>query len=144
MAVPTLVRSGVTFTFHDGDVETVRVQTQTDLDWDALPISTPNSALLFDFSGVKKSISVSGELTNNGANTLSSGTAVTIDDQRKWLEQTINGNQSGVTFTSNYSSTWNGSSWISSKIYFASITFTDTVGKPNSLPFEITIYVGDV
>ena len=145
MATPTLTNdAGVTFTFGDGDCKTVITRLATMLDYDAMPVSTATSSLLYDLSGVTKVIEVSGELGNNGANKLSSGSAVTIDEQRKWLEQNMNGNQGVTIFTSNYGSSWDGASWISSRTLFSAISFSEETGNPNGLIFSLTLFVGDV
>ena len=142
--VVTLTTSGaVVFTFGAGDLESVQSNVSTDLDFDSMPGSTADSAMLFDFNGVKKTIRISGQLSNNGANKLSSGSAITINEQRQWLEKTLNGFQTALQFSSNYSSTWNGVSWLQSVILFSSVTFTEQIGSPSGLPFEITLFVGN-
>jgi hypothetical protein len=75
---------------------------------------------------------------------LTSGSAVTIDEQRKWLEKNIDGFQSGGVFVSDYTSTWNGSSWEDSRFMMAKIRFRQVEGKPAELAFNITLFVGDV
>ena len=140
---PIITKGGVTFTFNDGDVDEVRSVVSSELDHEAMPMMEAGSALLFDFSGVKKIISINGVLTDTGENTLSSGSAISIDEQRQWLEKIINGNQSGITFQSNYSSTYNGSSFVDSKCMKSGISFIEKEGMPNRLAFNITLFVGD-
>ena len=140
---PTITSAGVTFTFNDGDADEIRSVISSELDHEAMPMMEADAALLFDFSGVKKIISVNGVLTDTGENTLSSGSAITIDEQRQWLEKIINGNQSGITFQSTYSSTYNGSSFVDSKCMKSTITFIEKAGVPNRLAFNITLFVGD-
>lgn len=143
MAV-TIINSGVTFTFNEGDVTSINTRIVTSLDFDAMPGSTPDNALLFDFNGVSKVISFSGNLSNSGTTRTSTGSVVTLDEQRKWLEKNLNGLQSGSTFSSNYSSTWNGSSWINSKVLFGEVSFDEKEGNPLGLEFSINLYVGNV
>ena len=140
----TITKSGVTFTFNEGDVQDINTQISTELEHDAMPMMTADSALLFDFSGVKKIITISGSLTDNsGNNVLSSGSAITINEQREWLESLIDGGQSGITFSSNYSSTYNGSTFSDSNVLVDNIRFMEQVDKHNELGFNITLFVGD-
>jgi hypothetical protein len=141
--MPIITSAGVSFTFNDGDVDEVRSVISSELDHEAMPMMEANAALLFDFSGVKKIISVNGVLTDTGENVLSSGSAITINEQREWLEKIINGNQSGITFQSTYTSTYNGSSFVNSKCMKSTITFNERAGLPNRLSFNITLFVGD-
>jgi len=144
MTTPTIQVNGVTFTFNEGDCQTVESGLATDLDFEAMPNQTAFNSMLYDVNGVTKIIRVSGELSDHGTNTLSSGTAITINDQRKWLEQNINGSQLGGYFDSNYASTWNGSGWYQSRFMIASIRFTENAGNPTGLSFDIQLYIGDV
>lgn len=145
MTVPSFTNSaGVTFTFNNGDVQSVNSTLGANLDFDSMPGSPPTDSLLYDFNGVTKTIEISGELQDTGSNRLSSGTATTIDAQRKWLELNIAGFQEGATFISNYTSSWNGTSWINSRILFSNVRFNEETENPNVLPFTITIFVGDV
>ena len=137
-----IISGGVTFTFNDGDLEEIRSKVMSELDFSAMPGMTADAAMIFDFNGVSKTITINGVLTNTGNNTLSSGNAVTIDEQRQWLEKVLNGAQVGTTFTSNYSSTFNGSTFINSPVYFADVEFTERTDTPNALPFNINLYVG--
>ena len=145
MTIPSFtISTGAKFTFIDGDCEQITSGVSTDLDFDAMPGMTPDQAMLFDFNGVKKVITIKGRLSTNGSNVLNSGSAITIDEQRQWLEKNINGVQSGTLFKSNYTSTWNGSSFADSVVLFGSVTWDETTGDPNSLPFTIQIFVGNV
>lgn len=145
MAVPAIMdNTGVIFSFNDGDVEDIVITISTDLDFDAMPGMTPDAAMGYDFNGVKKIIEVTGTLTDTGNNRLDSGIAITIDDQRKWLEKIMNGQQAGSAFSSSYSSTWNGADWIASIILFGTISFNEKVGLPNGLPFRMSLFVCDV
>jgi hypothetical protein len=143
MAVTLTTLGGIVFTFGEGDIESIQCNIGTDLDFDSMPMMTADSAMLFDFNGVKKTIRASGQICNNGTDHISGvGSAVTIDEQRKALEAMLNGSQSGITFSSNYSSTYNGSTFIPSTILVSNIVFTEQTGNPNNLPFEMTLFVG--
>lgn len=144
MTAPIITIAGVQFTFTDGDCETIETAINSNLDFDAMPVSTPDGALLFDVNGTTKTITVRGNLSNNGSNHLSSGSAVTINEQRQWLEKNLNGNQVGGTWDSNYASTWDGVGWYASTIMFSQIRFTEQEGNPAGLNFEITLFVGSV
>ncbi len=145
MAVPTFTNSsGVVFTFNDGDSEGVECNIQANPDFDAMGLTPPTEAFLYDVNGAQKIITMRGNLSNSGTNRLSVGVAQTIDGQRKWLEQNINGNQSGLIFTSTYSSSWNGTGWIDSTVIMGNIRFMEREGNPNGLEFEITLLVGTI
>lgn len=140
--VVTITNSGVTFTFSEGEIKSVRSRIGANLDSDSMPASGPLNAMLMDFNGVIKTITVSGKLFNNGDTHLSIGSAATINSQRQWLEKIINGLQTASTFDSNYSSSWNGSSWVVSTILLGDIEFDEQEGLPLELPFTMTLIVG--
>ena len=132
------------FEFNDGDVDQIETSISNELDFEAMPGSPPSDAILFDFNGVTKVITVQGVLTDTGVTRITGDTVITIDEQRQWLEKALNGMQTGLTFTSNYSSTYNGATFVDSKCYKSVIRFTEITGKPFELPFTLTLFVGDV
>ena len=136
--------SNVTFTFSQGEVKSVEPVVSTQLDFDSMPSSDATGALMLDLSGVTKVIDVQGELFDDGTNHLSSGSAVTLDQQRQWLEAHLNGAQDGMTFTSNYSSTWNGSTFIPSRVMFSTFRHREEEGKPTVIPFQFVLFVGNI
>lgn len=140
----SITSNGVVYTFNDGNVENIRNRIYTNLDFDAMPSTPPDASMLYDFSGVSKIITVSGTITDTGNNTISTGTAITINEQRQWIEKHLNGTQSGVEFDSNYSSVFNGSTFVTPRVLFSTIDFNEEVGNPNGLPFTMTLFVGDV
>jgi len=144
VVVPQFILGGVTFTFNDGDVENIQSRLAANLDFDSMPLSTPDAAMLYDMNGVNKIISISGRLSNSGSTRTNTGTTTTIDEQRKWIEQNLNGNQNSGLFISNYTSTWDGTQWINSLFYIATVTWNEQTGDPSNLPFTIDLYVGDV
>ena len=141
---PTITISGVTFTFNDGDVEEVETIINTELDYEAMPMSAATNAMLYDFNGVTKNIRLTGVLTDTGENTLSTGSAISIDEQRQWLEKNINGFQNTIIFQSTYGSSFNGSSFVDSRCYKANIRFLEKTGEPNRCVFSMTLLVGGV
>ena len=143
MIAPAIVgNDGVTFTFNPGDVEEIISTISANVSHDSMPGSPPTNSLLLDTDGVKKVISLNGELTTASTTRTNSGSTVTIDEQRQWLEKQLNGNQSLCQFASTYSSSYNGSSFSNSSIMRAIVTFREKVDKPSSLPFEMTLFVG--
>jgi hypothetical protein len=139
---PTITMNGDTYTFQS--VDSIDVDVNCGLDFEGMPSSPPSDSILYDFNGVTKIINIEGRLIDTDENTLTSGSAVTIDEQRKWLEKNIDGFQSGGVFVSDYTSTWNGSSWEDSRFMMAKIRFRQVEGKPAELAFNITLFVGDV
>lgn len=141
---PKITIGANTFTFNDGDVEEIISSVTSELDHEPMPMSPPGHAMLFDFNGVGKNITVNGHLTE-ATETLVNGESITsIDEQRRWLESKINGAQAPLTFESNYTSTYNGSTFQNSKSYKSNITFTERTQEPNRLQFRIVLIVGDV
>lgn len=144
MAHTITISDGTAFTFNEGDVKNVRPRISTDLEFDSMPQEVASKAMLFDLSGVKKVITVTGELQDTNTNRLSTGTATTINQQRQWLEKNLNGTQSGALFDSPYCSTWNGIAWVISPVLFSVIEWSNEEGNPEGLPFQMVLFVGDV
>lgn len=137
-------RDGVIFTFNQGDVDEVETTIISEIDSEAMPLSPATEALLYDFNGVGKTINVRGKLSNTGTNRLNTGSAITINEQRQWLEKAINGFQSGLTFTSNYSSSFNGTNFVNSRCLKSTIRFIEKTNHPNELEFQINLLVGGI
>lgn len=144
MVVTLTISDGTVFTFNPGDVKNISIDLTADLDFDSMPQSLPKDAMLFDMNGVKKVINISGELQDTNTNRVSSGTVETINQQRQWLEKNLNGDQGGTLLDAPYTSSWNGTTWVVSPILFSSIRFNAEEGNPEGLPFQITLFVGDV
>ena len=145
MAAITITNSyGTVFTFSNGEVKNIECTISAQLDFDSMPMSTAPSAMLFDFNGITKVIDIQGELFNDGTNHTSAGSCITIDEQRQWLEGTMNGMQGGSVIASTYTSTWDGSSFISSRVLFSVFRHREEEGKPEQHPFQITLFVGSV
>lgn len=132
----TLTRTDLgTYTFDDGEVQSINETITATPDADPMPGSAPTGVLILDFNGSKKTLQIDGVLY--GAN------VAVILTKKQALEKFINGNQSLTTFTSNYSSqTWNGSSFESTKGVITRLTFTENTGNPNTLDFNISFTVG--
>lgn len=135
--------SGVTFTFLQGECKSVRSRVVADIDQTNIPGLGPSQSLLFDFSGVTKVIQIKGELWTDGTTRTSSGTTTTILQQKQWLEQNLNGLQTAVTFSSTYEAqTFDGSSYVPTKVMWGVIEFEERVGDVEELPFNATLLVG--
>lgn len=133
----------VTFTFADGEVDSVEPAISGDIDIIALPGAGPAAGLGFDFGGTTKTIRVRGKLFETPTSRTSSGTVTTILQQKQWLEQIVNGNQFSKTFTSDYDSqTYNGVSFVDTKVYMGNIRFPQKAGEPEWLDFEMELLVG--
>ena len=137
-----IVTSTEQFIFNDGDVEEVNIEVSSDLDFDPMPMDTANNALVYDLNGVKKMINIRGRLSNTGVTVVTGGSVISLDEQRQWLEKLLNGDQRGVNFYSNYSSTYNGSTFIPTPCYVSRISWGEVTGEPQSLKFEIAFVIG--
>ena len=135
---------GVTFTFQNSDIIKVQSIITGDIDHSTMPISGPMGAMGFDIAGGMKIIGVDGILTLASSTRTSTGTTTTILQQKQWLEAVINGNQSQVTFTSNYESKSYGSSFTNTKVIIQKLTFGEESGMPNEVPFTMNLIVAGV
>ena len=124
-----------TFTFTDGEVESIRSDITATPDADPMPGSAPTGVLIIDFNGSKKNINIIGKLV--GAN------VAAILTRKQNLEKFVNGNQTLTTFTSNYeSNSFNGSSFSTTRGVVTRIGFTEVTGNPNILEFNLSFVVG--
>ena len=144
MANPTIKNSNnVTFTFTAGEVRGVRSQTNADIEPTPFPGTGPANALNFDFNGPIKRININGVLFDDGTNHLDAGSAITILEQKQWLENNISGLQDGLTFASTYETqSFDGSSLTNTKVFVGNIAFDEQAGNPEQLPFTISFLVG--
>lgn len=135
--------SGVIFTFAPGEVASVRSGLAADVDQTALPASGPSDAFLFDFEGVRKVIQIKGALFLTDTTRTSTGSTKTILEQKQFLEKILDGSQSSVDFTSTYDTeTFDGSSFVQTKIMWGGIEFEEIAGDVEELPFTATLLVG--
>lgn len=147
MVSVTITNSSDTFTFGNGEVSSIVEEITAQPDSIPMPASPPASTILLDLGGATKKITVSGILFDDGTDRLNTGTAIILLDQKRWLEGLIDGAQSTVTFTSNYSSkTSDGnstpSSWPNTEVVVSNLRFTETEGKPNEIEFTMTLMAG--
>ncbi len=135
--------AGVIFTFSPGEISSLRSGLSADIDHTAFPASGPSTAFLFDFEGVRKVIQITGALFDNGTNRTDSGTTITILAQKQFLEKALDGAQGSVDFNSTYDAqTFDGSSFVQTKVMWGSINFEEIAGDVEELPFTATLFVG--
>ena len=137
--------SGVTFTFEEGEINTVSPELIADLDHSPMPISGPMGSMLFDISGVTKVILVSGQLIESSSTRTSTGTTTTILQQKQWLESLMNGNQTRVTFTSNYElESYGSNEFKDTTVMVQRLNFTEESANPQQLMFSMNLLVGGI
>jgi hypothetical protein len=134
MSNPTITNGLVTFTFADGDCETVVVKKNGNLDENPLPASDSNYAFVIDFNGVLKTITLSGFITEALTTRTDIGTTTTIEAQQDWLLALVNGSQTGYTFSSTYQT--------GKTVYCRNVQFTEKSGDPNRVSFVIDFVEG--
>lgn len=152
MADISFTVDGTTFTFAEGEVKQIQSSIETDAQQERLSSSPAMSAQLFDFSGVLKTIRLSGVLFETTASRISGYSINTIVEQKQWLESLLNGTQDSIEFSSNYESLTplqkSGatapykSAFTSTKCIIANLNFSEIEGKTSELAFNITLYVG--
>ena len=145
-----------TFTFADGEVNSVSSRTTATPDADPMPMSSPGQALIFDFNGALKTITVTGILFETTVSRVSGGTVQTIAQQKRWLETLLDGSQLSVQFNSNYekytfagdgSNVGHVDSFVAgtgtqTKVVVTDITFEEREGSPNDMPFTMRMVAG--
>jgi hypothetical protein len=135
MANVTITNGTTTFTFADGEVDSVEFRKNGSLDENSMPASDSYDAFVLDFQGVKKDVVVVGKLFDTtGSSRTDIGTTVTIEDQLNWLAGILNGSQTGVTFSSSYQT--------NKKLYMRSCTFTEISGNPLVVVFRLEFVEG--
>lgn len=136
---------GVTFTFLEGEVADVDSDIASGSEIQSAFGSGPATAFGYVMDGPTKIITVSGLLfdtTAEGTRT-STGTTVTINAQKQWLEKQINGSQTLKTFTSNYESeTYGAGAFVPTKVLIGRIQFRERSGSPDELQFTMRLLVG--
>jgi len=144
-----------TFTFADGEVQDIRTSINSNPDADPMPLSAPGLAIIFDFNGALKTITITGMLfdTTGDDRVTGSGapTVQTLAQQRWWLETLVTGNQSVANFNSNYDDqTYAGGSITDyvagsgpqTQVVVSGLTFGEVQGDPNKLPFTLKLIAG--
>ena len=148
----TLTVDGYTFTFNPGDVEKVDEDINAQPEQTDISRTGPMGAYVYDYAGVLKTITISGFLTTAATTRISGYTITTLTQQKQWLESLANGSQSGITITSNYSSSSVSQKVGSTPPYLGSFVpttckvgpmkFTERTGDIERIPFNMTFYVG--
>ena len=139
----------VKFTFQASGLDKCESNIISNIETNEMPILGPMNNQLFDFNGPAKTITVMGQLTAALISRTTIGgvatttTIKTVLEQKKWLESLISGNQSPMTFTSNYESqSANASQTPSTSDPYAS-SFTNTTVMVESLKFPEEEGVGE-
>lgn len=122
-----------TFTFNDGDIESVEVDNAGEIDVIPLPGSGSSDAILSDINGVVKKLSVRGKLTLAATTRVVGQNIYTIQEQKDWLEGLMNGQQTSNLFTSTYESV---------SVMIEKISFTEVEGETNTLGFTMSLVAG--
>ena len=153
MAAPTLAVNGITFTFNEGDVDIVKSVIEARPEVTEIASTGPMGAQIYDYDGVTKTITVTGNLTLASSTRTSSGAVTTILAQKQWLESVLNGSQNPITFTSTFEtqsvSQASGAAspyqaaFTSTLVMKSRIEFTENSGNPSMLSFTIILFVGN-
>lgn len=133
MAVTIENQSGVTFTFQDGDPQIIVAEVMSEIEQMGLTGTTYSSAILADYEGVRKVITIEGALTPATSTTTDTGETKTIAEQKTWLEGLQSGLQLPKTFTASYEA---------EEVMVAKVRTEEHAGIPNFLPFQIILFVG--
>ncbi len=135
MSNPTITKSGVTFTFQDGDCDNVSIRKSSNLDVTPIPGGNSDDAFVIDFNGVTKTITLTGQLTPATSSRTSTGSTLTIAEQMDWLLDLIDGNQAtGFTLSTTFQS--------SKTVFCQRLNFNEEGGNPNQSPFTIEFVEG--
>lgn len=134
---------GSIFTFAAGEVKDVDGQVIADIEISEFPGTGPSESFGFDFNGVRKVITLTGHIFETTTSRVNTESVTTVLEQKQWLEKQLNGQQSGRTFTSNYESqTFDGTSYVPTKIFAGQAIFKEIAGDPERLQFTINLLVG--
>lgn len=135
MANPQITNGSVTFTFQDGDVDSVTVNKNGNLDENPIPASDSNNAFIIDFNGVIKTITVSGFITEAATSRTDVGTTTSIEDQSAWLLDLVDGLQTGYTFSSTYQT--------NKTVYCRRVNIVEKSGDALRVSFNIEFVEGE-
>ena len=152
MANATLTVNGITFTFDEGDIDTIESSIVTGVDALDMALSGPGGTYLYDFAGVTKTITIKGKISDAATTRTSSGTISTMEQQKQWLESIANGNQAIILFTSTYdsqsilqssgaTSPFQGAFTLT-RCMLKSLTITEVAGEMNTMPYTLVLVVG--
>jgi len=152
MANITLTVDSVTFTFQDGDIDKCKSTIMSNIENSMITGMGPMGAYNYDFEGCSKTLEISGNITPSTDDRTSTGTCKTILAQKQFLESLVNGNQTAITFTSNYETytvdittgavSPNQAHLTPTKCKVQSMGFDEEGGNPLQLPFRMSLMVG--
>ena len=148
----SLTVDSVTFTFQNGDIDKCKSTIQSNIENSMITGMGPMGAYNYDFEGCSKTLDISGNITPSTDDRTSIGTCKTILAQKQFLESLVNGNQTVITFVSNYeeytvdissgASSPNQAHLTATKCKVASMSFDEQGGNPLQLPFRMSLMVG--
>lgn len=133
MAITITNADGVVFTFQDGDIFNVESTVASSIEQYGLSGLDWTYAFLADFEGVRKIITLSGALTDASTSRTSSGSVLTIAQQKAWLEALQTGQQTPQSFVSDFEN---------ETVMVGQFRTNNDCQKPNELNFTMTLNVG--
>jgi len=123
------------FTFQEGDADDVTEDISSNIENLPMPLAGPSETLLFDFEGVVKMITITGNLTDATSTRVSGQSVLTIEEQKAYLQGLVNGLQSATSFTSTFNTS-------GVTVMVMSMNFVEKSGEPNWLRFTIKLVQG--
>jgi len=143
--------NGYVFTFANGEVEDIKSTIQADLTYVSKAKTGPMNNITYDYTGVKKIITVRGVLVSTTTSRVNGYSVNTEIEQKQWLESLVNGNQKAIKFTSNYESLsvlyqLNAtppyeSSFTNTYVRIQNISFGEQDGLVGQIPFTMSLIV---
>jgi len=134
MANVTIKNGTDTFTFEQGEVESVKMNKQGQLDENPMPASDSDDAFVIDFNGVIKNITITGMIIESATTRSDTSTIKTIAAQIDWLLALVDGAQDGYTFNSTFQS--------NKTVYCRKCEFNEVSGEVTKSPFTIEFVEG--
>jgi len=131
------------FTFQEGDIREIEYGKTAEIDDSPLYGLDSNQTFLFDTNGAKRTIIVTGELHDAAATVVSGETVTTAVQMMAWLNTNIlNGNQGGGHAFSSRLTTTSAGVQTSITVMIDKISFKDTAGESEHIPFTISMVEG--
>jgi hypothetical protein len=149
--VSLTTNNGYVFTFANGEVEDIKSNLQADLTYVSKAKTGPMSNVTYDYTGVKKILTVRGILVSTTTSRVSGYSINTAVEQKQWLESLVNGNQKAIKFTSNYESLSvlsklgatapYESAFTNTYVRIQNISFSEKNGLVDQIPFTMSLIV---
>jgi len=140
------------FTFQPSDIDSVEEVIGADIQNIKIASSAPAQALNYDYNGTEKTIVITGRLHTADTTRVAGYSVTTKIAQKQWLESLINGAQGDIELEDDYAGQTAYTKAGATPPYLT--TFTSTFakagnirfrrdnGKPNEIPFTISLFVG--